>query len=238
MSDSTQRELFPRAEPRMGDVERAAKRAGYRLLIGVDEAGRGPLAGPVHVGAVVFAQGFFEAEDETLWWRKLDDSKKLTDAKREKLFDLIREHALAYCIETAERKEIDQINILNATKRAMCDAVAAVCEALGEQGEFLDQVYIDGNQYIDIAHPQTAVIKGDARSYHIAAASILAKVARDRMMIEEHETWPEYGFDRHKGYGTKAHREAIALHGPCPLHRQSFAGVKEHLKKLRTEPSS
>lgn len=216
----------------MGDVERAARQAGHALIIGVDEAGRGPLAGPVHVGAVVFAQGYFDSDDEQAWWRKLDDSKKLTDKKRDTLFDLIQKHALSYCIETADRAEIDEINILNATKRAMSSAVISVCDSLGEDLS-IDQVYIDGNQYIEITHPQTAVIKGDGRSYHIAAASILAKVARDRMMVEEHERWPEYGFDRHKGYGTKAHRDAIAAHGPCPLHRQSFAGVKEHLDRLR-----
>lgn len=227
----SQRELFPRATSVMGDVERAAQSASFKLIIGVDEAGRGPLAGPVHVGAVVFEEGFFLDGEEDVWWRQLDDSKKLTDKKREALYDLICEHALASCVVVSDRETIDKVNILNATKQAMSEAVVKLCEELAPR--VIDQVYIDGNQYIETSLPQVAVIKGDGRSYHIAAASILAKVSRDRHMVEMHEAWPEYGFDRHKGYGTKAHREAIAEHGPCPLHRQSFAGVKEHLKKLR-----
>ena len=229
----SQRELFPRATSIMGDVERAAYGANFKLIIGVDEAGRGPLAGPVHVGAVVFEEGFFLDGEEDAWWRQLDDSKKLTDKKREALYDLICEHALASCVVVSDRETIDEINILNATKRAMSEAVEQLREELEQQSRAIDRVYIDGNQYIETTLPQIAVIKGDARSYHIAAASILAKVARDRYMVEAHEDWPEYGFDQHKGYGTKAHREAIASHGPCPLHRQSFAGVKEHLEKLR-----
>ena len=217
----------------MGDVERAAQDASFKLIIGVDEAGRGPLAGPVHVGAVVFEEGFFLDGAEDAWWRQLDDSKKLTDKKREELYDLIREHALASCVVVGDRETIDEINILNATKKAMSEAVEQLCETLSADSRSVDRVYIDGNQYIETSLPQIAVIKGDGRSYHIAAASILAKVSRDRYMVEVHETWPEYGFDRHKGYGTKAHREAIAAHGPCPLHRQSFAGVKEHLERLR-----
>lgn len=217
----------------MGDVERAAQDASFKLIIGVDEAGRGPLAGPVHVGAVVFEEGFFLDGAEDAWWRQLDDSKKLTDKKREELYDLIREHALASCVVVSDRETIDEINILNATKKAMSEAVEQLCETLSADSRSVDRVYIDGNQYIETSLPQIAVIKGDGRSYHIAAASILAKVSRDRYMVEVHETWPEYGFDRHKGYGTKAHREAIAAHGPCPLHRQSFAGVKEHLERLR-----
>lgn len=217
----------------MGDVERAAQDASFKLIIGVDEAGRGPLAGPVHVGAVVFEEGFFLDGAGDAWWRQLDDSKKLTDKKREELYDLIREHALASCVVVGDRETIDEINILNATKKAMSEAVEQLCETLSADSRSVDRVYIDGNQYIETSLPQIAVIKGDGRSYHIAAASILAKVSRDRYMVEVHETWPEYGFDRHKGYGTKAHREAIAAHGPCPLHRQSFAGVKEHLERLR-----
>ncbi len=222
----------------MGDVERAALAAGYDLIIGVDEAGRGPLAGPVHVGAVIFEQGYFDTPDENSWWSKLNDSKKLTDKKRDVLYDQILEHALVSCVVVGTREDIDEINILNATKKAMVESVENLMEQLEEaQRASVAQVYIDGNQYIDTELPQTAVIKGDSRSYHIAAASILAKVSRDRYMIKMHETWPEYGFDRHKGYGTKAHREAIAKVGPCVVHRQSFAGVKEHLEKLRKDPA-
>ena len=125
-----------------------------------------------------------------------------------------------------DQEQIETLNILQATRAAMKEAVEAVIAKLDVP---IDRVYIDGNQYIDIQTDQTAVVKGDSRSLHIAAASILAKVSRDRLMLTYDKTWPEYGFAKHKGYGTKAHRAAIAQHGPCEIHRRSFAGVKEHV---------
>ena len=210
---------------RPGEVERAAWAAGEGVIVGVDEAGRGPLAGPVTVGAVAFLP-------ETLkmaWCQELDDSKRLSPQARTRCVDLIRTHALAWSVVSLGPGEIDTINILQATKRAMAQAVDQLAAELAALGQPLDRVYLDGNQFIDSPHPQTTVVKGDGRSMHIAAASILAKVSRDRHMAHCHEQWPLYGFDKHKGYGTKAHREAIATYGPCPIHRKTFAGVKEHL---------
>ncbi|CAN0408819.1 unnamed protein product, partial [Laminaria digitata] len=153
-------------------------------------------------------------------------SKKCARKKRGRLFDLVKEHALAWSIVSYDRDKVDTLNILQATRAAMKDAIEEVAEQLDRE---VDRVYIDGNQYVDITLPQTTVVKGDGRSYHIAAASILAKVSRDRLMVEYGDTWPEYGFAQHKGYGTKAHRAAIAEHGPCDIHRLTFAGVKEHI---------
>jgi ribonuclease HII len=220
----SQAELFPKTETiGMGQVERQALDRDYQLIIGVDEAGRGPLAGPVQVAAVALVlDGVLEAE----WLAEMNDSKKLSESKRDTLFDLVKEHALAYEIVSYDREKIDDLNILQATRAAMKEAVEAVAEKLSQP---VDRVYIDGNQKIDIDLAQTTVVKGDGRSYHIAAASVLAKVSRDRLMVEYDEQWPEYGFAKHKGYGTKAHRAAIAEHGPCDIHRHSFAGVKEHL---------
>lgn len=207
----------------MGQVERQALDRDYRWIIGVDEAGRGPLAGPVQVAAVALRlNDVFEVD----WLEGMNDSKKLSEAKREKLFELVKEHALAYAIVSYDREKIDDLNILQATRAAMKEAIEEVAEQLDEP---VDRVYIDGNQKVDITLPQTTVVKGDGRSYHIAAASILAKVSRDRLMVEYGEQWPAYGFAKHKGYGTRAHRDAIAEHGPCEIHRRSFAGVKEHL---------
>jgi len=208
----------------MGEVEAAAIERGYSCIIGVDEAGRGPLAGPVQVAAVVLDLERLDAE----WLAKLDDSKKLTEKKREALFDVIKENAEAWHIVSYDQDAIEEHNILQATRLAMKEAVEVVAEAAGAP---VDRVYIDGNQHIDVELAQSAVVKGDGRSYHIAAASILAKVSRDRLMVEYHEEWPEYGFAQHKGYGTKAHRAAIAEHGPCDIHRRAFAGVKEYLPK-------
>lgn len=219
----TQKELFPRAEtPAMGEVEEAAKELGYTCIVGVDEAGRGPLAGPVQVAAVILDMSALKEP----WLKDLDDSKKLTQKRREALYEPIKEHALAWAIVSYDQEQIETLNILQATRAAMKEAVEAVIAKLDVP---IDRVYIDGNQYIDIQTDQTAVVKGDSRSLHIAAASILAKVSRDRLMLTYDKTWPEYGFAKHKGYGTKAHRAAIAQHGPCEIHRRSFAGVKEHV---------
>ena len=182
---------------------------GYTVICGVDEAGRGPLAGPVGAAACILPKDLF------LWY--LNDSKKVTERRREVLFDEIRENAVAFGIGSAPPEEIDRINILQATYQAMREAV----EALSVPPELclVDAVTIPR---LDV--PQLAIIHGDAKSVSIAAASILAKVTRDRLMLEADERYPEYGFAAHKGYGTKAHIEALQKYGPCPIHRRSFIG--------------
>lgn len=219
-----QKSLFPFAQPVMGDVERAALLQGQRWIVGVDEAGRGPLAGPVHAAAVVLDLEQLELD----WILRLNDSKQLKESVREELFSKIQEGAIGWAIASRDRDVIDRINILEATREAMAEAVGA---AIAMSAQPVERVYIDGKQYLDLDLPQSCVIKGDARSYHIAAASVLAKVARDREMLAHDERWPEYGFAKHKGYGTKVHREAIAKHGPCELHRLTFGGVKEHVRQ-------
>lgn len=216
-------------EPEQGEIERLALAAGQRVIVGVDEAGRGPLAGPVYAAAVVLDMEALELP----WVKQLDDSKKLTERQREALFDQICEGALAWHIAARSAEVIDDINILQATLRAMEEGIDRVVEAVGGA---VDAVYIDGSQRVVTTHVQRTVVKGDARSRHIAAASILAKVARDRLMVEEGARWPEYGFGKHKGYASKAHMEAIVEHGPCVLHRRSFAGVREYLDRLRLTP--
>lgn len=179
--------------------------AGF--LCGVDEAGRGPLAGPVYAAAVILPEEW-ELEG-------LGDSKKLTAKRRDILFDQIREGALAFCIAEASVEEIEGFNILGASLLAMRRAV----EGLGIQPRL---VLVDGNQLPKTGMPEQCVVKGDATSACIAAASILAKVARDRRMLELAEAYPAYGFEKHKGYGTKLHYEKLDAHGPCPAHRESF----------------
>lgn len=181
---------------------------GYELICGVDEAGRGPLAGPVCAAAVILPTDL-EIEG-------LNDSKKLTEKKREALYDIIIEKALAYGIAMVSEKEIDEINILQATFLAMKGAVEAM--------ELTpDYVLIDGNREPELGQlPVKTIVKGDSRSANIAAASILAKVTRDRYMMEMDREYPQYGFAVHKGYGTKKHYEALTEHGHCPIHRLSF----------------
>ena len=179
----------------------------YSAICGVDEAGRGPLAGPVYAAAVILPRGF-ELPG-------LDDSKKLTEKKREKLFYLIRDNAVAYSIATASEKEIDEINILNATYLAMNRAI----EGLAVKADF---ALIDGNRSTGITLPNQTVVGGDGIYSCIAAASILAKVSRDRFMLEMAEKYPEYAFEKHKGYGTKLHYERLREHGPSEIHRLSF----------------
>ena len=193
------------------EYENKAYAKGYNYVCGVDEAGRGPLAGPVYAAAVILPKG--------MMIDGVNDSKKLTEKKREQLFEIIKESALSYSIAWASVEEIENLNILNAAMLAMKRAV----EGLSVKAEF---AYIDGNKTPPIDIPCEAVVKGDANSLSIAAASILAKVSRDRLMLEYAETYPGYGFERHKGYGTKAHTEAILKYGQCPIHRPSF------LKKL------
>ena len=184
---------------------------GYTLLCGVDEAGRGPLAGPVYAAAVILPRG--------LVIEGLDDSKKLTEKKREALFDPIREQAIAFGIAYATVEEIEERNILNATFLAMNRAI----EKLSPAPEL---ALIDGNRNTGITFSSRCVVKGDAKCADIAAASVLAKVSRDRYMLEMAEQYPQYRFEQHKGYGTKLHYDMLREYGPSPIHRMSF------LKKL------
>lgn len=181
--------------------------AACAMICGIDEAGRGPLAGPVAAGAVILPK------DCTLLY--LNDSKKLSEKRREELFVQIKEQAVAWCVGIVGPERIDEINILQATYEAMRQAVAG----LGVKPDLLlnDAVEIPG---VDIM--QVPIIKGDAKSVSIAAASILAKVTRDHMMVEYDQLFPDYGFAKHKGYGTAAHIQAIQELGPCPIHRRSF----------------
>ena len=188
--------------------EHAAQEQGFELICGVDEAGRGPLAGPVCAAAVILPPDL-EIEG-------LNDSKKLTEKKRDALYDIITEKALAYGIAMATEQEIDEINILQATFLAMCRAV----EQLSVRPSF---VLVDGNREPDLGDlPLKTVVKGDSLSANIAAASILAKVTRDRYMVEMDARYPEYGFAVHKGYGTQKHYEALRQYDACPIHRRSF----------------
>ena len=180
---------------------------GYRAVSGVDEAGRRPLAGPVCAAAVIFPEG--------LVIEGVDDSKKLTEKKRELLFDIIKEKALAYSVAWASVEEIEEMNILNAAMLAMKRAV----ENLSVKADF---ALIDGNKTPQLTIPCLAIVKGDALSQSIAAASILAKVSRDRLMLELAKKYPQYHFEKHKGYGTKVHRDALLEYGPCEIHRPSF----------------
>ncbi|MBR6353524.1 MAG: ribonuclease HII [Oscillospiraceae bacterium] len=180
---------------------------GFRLLCGVDEAGRGPLAGPVCAAAVILPVG--------LELPGLNDSKKLTEKKREELFDVITAQALSFGIAFASVEEIEELNILNATFLAMNRAIAQ----LDPQPEL---ALIDGNRNTGIERPSRCVVKGDARCADIAAASVLAKVSRDRVMLDLAKQYPQYHFEQHKGYGTKLHYEALDAYGPSPVHRMSF----------------
>ncbi len=193
------------------EFEKEALAKGYKSVCGVDEAGRGPLAGPVCAAAVILPEGVIIDG--------VNDSKKLSEKKRESLFDVIREQALSYSIAYATVDEIEEINILNATMLAMCRAVDGLDIKT-------DYAMIDGNKIPPIDIDAECIVKGDAKSMSIACASILAKVSRDRLLYKYAEEYPMYGFDKHKGYGTKVHREAILKYGPCPYHRKSF------LKKL------
>lgn len=180
---------------------------GYNVICGVDEAGRGPLAGPVYAAAVILPEGL-----ENLG---INDSKKISEKKREQIFDTIIANAVAYGIGSATEKEIDEINILNATFLAMKRAV-------DNMGVKPDLILVDGNRKPNTGIDEVTIVKGDAKSISIAAASILAKVSRDRYMRELAEKYPEYEFERHKGYGTKLHYEKIEQYGILPDHRKTF----------------
>ena len=189
------------------EIENSLYEQGYSMICGVDEAGRGPLAGPVCAAAVILPPNFEIAE--------LNDSKKLTDKRRRELMPIIKENAIAYGIGFATHQEIDQINILQATFLAME-------RALQQLNVKPDMALIDGNREKDFGLPVITVVKGDSRSANIAAASILAKVTRDDLMIDYARQYPQYGFEVHSGYGTKAHYEALGNHGPSPIHRMTF----------------
>lgn len=190
------------------EYDSALRSEGFSLLCGVDEAGRGPLAGPVFAAAVVFEEGNVP--------EGLNDSKKLTERKREQLFDRICETALSYSIASASVEEIEELNILQATFLAMTRAVEGLCVKP-------DLTLVDGNRVPpQLAVPARYVIKGDALSASIGAASVLAKVSRDRYLMELDKRYPQYAFAKHKGYGTALHYECLRAHGPCPEHRMSF----------------
>lgn len=198
----------------MWSYEKKAASSGFLMIAGVDEAGRGPLAGPV-VSAAVVLPSDFPIDGIT-------DSKKLSPKKRDLLFDVIMDGATAVGIGMADAEEIDRENILQASLLSMARAVQGLSVAP-------DYLLIDGIFKIPYDTGQLPIKKGDSKSISIASASIIAKVTRDRMMLEYHQKYPEYGFNGHKGYPTKAHRQAIAKFGPCPIHRRTFKGVIEYL---------
>jgi ribonuclease HII len=207
------------------EFERALWTQGVARVAGVDEAGRGPLAGPVFAAAAVLPSKWAESglphELEGL-----DDSKQLTAVQREKFFAFLTAcPEVQFAVAQVGAGQIDAINILRATHRAMNDALAQLRPAP-------EHALVDGRPVKTMSVPHTAIVKGDARSYSIAAASVLAKVARDRLMLEFDRQWPKYGFAEHKGYGTAEHLAAIAAHGPCPIHRRSFAPLKPTQREL------
>ena len=184
------------------------RKKGFKTICGIDEAGRGPLAGPVVVASVIMPEeSFIEG---------INDSKKISEKKREKLYDQIIEEAISYSISIIGQEEIDEINILNATKKGLTDS-------LKELKVKPDLIIVDALAHIDtLGIPYESIIKGDAKCYSISAASILAKVTRDRIMREWAAIYPQYGFEQHKGYGTAKHISAIKEYGPCPIHRRTF----------------
>ena len=206
----TKAERLEKQKERLGEMllfERELWSSGKRFVAGVDEVGRGPLAGPVVTAAVILPEDFCLLG--------VDDSKKLTPKKRDELFDQIKEAALCWAIGRREPERIDEINILNATKEAMADAILSLSIKP-------DHVLIDAVKLPAVDIPQTSLIKGDARSVSIAAASIIAKVTRDREMEQMARIWPGYAFESNKGYGTAAHYEGLKKLGPCPIHRKTF----------------
>ena len=200
----------------MWAFERHATAGGYTRVAGVDEVGRGPLAGPVLAAAVILPPGFAN--------HHINDSKQLSAARRQHLFETIYDHAVSIGVGIVDAGHVDRINILQAALKAMAMAVANLFPAP-------DFLLIDGLHRIPTDHPkaQQPIVKGDNLSISIAAASIVAKVSRDRIMDRYHLDYPQFGFHSHKGYPTKAHREAIRCHGVCPIHRRSFKGVAEAL---------
>ena len=193
---------------KLKEIEKDLYNKGFKNICGIDEAGRGPLAGPVVVAGVIMP------EDSMIEF--VNDSKKVTEKRREKLYDVIMEEAISYCVSVIDQDVIDEINILNATKKGVTDVV----DGLEIKP---DLILVDALEHINTRGiPYEPLIKGDARCYNIAAASILAKVTRDRIMRQWDEIYPEYGFLSNKGYGTAKHIEAIKQYGLCPIHRKSF----------------
>jgi ribonuclease HII len=195
--------------------EKEAYEKGYSYIIGLDEAGRGPMAGPVVVAGVILPKDYYD--------ERINDSKKLTEKKREQLFEVIKENALAYYISIIDEKRVDELNVYTSSKTGMIEAI--------------DNIKIKPDFALTDAMPlgdkieHISIIKGDSKSISIAAASILAKVTRDRIMIEYDKQYPEYGFKKHKGYPTKQHKEALKKYGPCPIHRRSFKPVQDVLNE-------
>lgn len=197
------------------EFEEALMRDGASRVAGIDEAGRGPLAGPVVAAAVILPHGFSHA--------KLNDSKKLTPRAREAIYEeLTANGEIVWAVAVVESEIVDRMNILRATHHAMRLAV-------GELRVEAHHALIDGLPVAPFPIPQTALVKGDSRSFSIAAASVLAKVTRDRLMLANDERWPQYGFQKHKGYATALHLAKLREHGPCPIHRRSFAPVSQRL---------
>ncbi|MDD2679938.1 MAG: ribonuclease HII [Candidatus Omnitrophica bacterium] len=196
--------------------ERRLKRAGCDLIIGVDEAGRGPLAGPVVAAAVALKTTHFK--------NRIDDSKKLNFKSREQAFGEIIKKSI-FGVSVVSEKTIDRINILRATRKAMHQAVTSLTDKIRDISSLNIHVIVDGNMALDLDWPSTDIVKGDAKSKSIASASILAKVTRDRIMLKYDAVYPEYGFARHKGYPTEAHRDILKKIGPSAIHRKSFCCV-------------
>ena len=212
MKDTTRPDRFA--------FEREICRGGAFRVAGVDEAGRGPLAGPVVAAAVVLPAPWM-AEGLPGALEGLNDSKQLTPRQRDRFYQvLITTAGVEFGIARLEAEQVDEYNILRATHRAMAEALAQLKPGPGH-------VLVDGLRVASLAYPQTALVKGDSLSYSIAAASVLAKVTRDRLMLEHGARWPAYGFALHKGYGTSRHLAALAEHGPCPIHRRSFAPLRQ-----------
>lgn len=210
-----QHSLFPSPPLDLLAFEKQARTAGYTNIAGVDEAGRGPLAGPVIAAAVILPSG--------LELPGVNDSKKLSEKIRERLFDTIMQRAQSVGVGMGSHDLVDSINILQATRHAMLEAVNQLIPQP-------DYILIDGITTIESQIPQKTIKKGDSLSLSIAAASIIAKVTRDRLMAEMDALYPGYGFAGHKGYGCASHLDAIRRLGPCPIHRTTFGGVKEHVK--------
>lgn len=212
----TEKELLRLQE--IKKIEKELYQKGVKSICGIDEAGRGPLAGPVVVASVIMPEGSMI--------EGVNDSKKVSEKKREKLYEQIIEEAVAYGVGIIDQNEIDRINILNATKEGLTLCIKELEKDLKEKNRGIEKpeiILVDALTKIDTDHiPYQSIIKGDAKSYSIAAASIIAKVTRDRIMRQWDEVYPEYGFAKHKGYGTAIHISAIKQYGICPLHRKTF----------------
>ena len=224
MTKAERQQMLEEKLQSMQEYERKLHAEGISYIAGVDEVGRGPLAGPVVTACVVLPEDFSVLG--------VDDSKKLSEKKREQLYSQIREHAVAWGIGMRDNQIIDKINILEATKEAMKDAIIETDLMLAQKtGGHIEHILIDALTLKNVEIPQTGLVKGDSKSLSIAAASILAKVTRDRMMMEYHQEYPGYAFDSNKGYGTKAHYEGIFANGITPIHRQSSLKNLQEKKK-------